>query len=340
MVTDSRKLAQTNLEARDHYNISMKPFLIASLLLLQLALAQYEATANERLYYRGTLNDATFQLELMFNGDTLTGRGYDEQGNNLSLSGNRDTTTNTVIFQDANTYNSYLAAFAYDYDSKTYFLNGMRISSDGANEPFTLRLIATYNSVSFKSGSLESTLIYPLWLGNYKTFNQIGTENFQDTMVNLAYNYFKEQQNLPVLEGGYENEAVSRNAVTEIYFASPEFISLLVYENSYDSVPIKSVNILLENGTTKKLELSDLVSDLASLKEKVSNDLKSQTENEDIALSDQALNIFTVSPTGLSFHVPTAELELPYTFENSFTVKLSLDTLGDSINPNILELLR
>jgi hypothetical protein len=319
----------------------MKPFLLLSFLFLQLALAQYEVTADERLYYRGTLNDATFQLELLFNGDSLTGKGYDEQGNSLSLSGNRDTTTNTVIFQDANTYSTYLATFAYDDESQTSFLNGMRISSDGANEPFTLRLIATYNSVSFKSGSLESTLTYPLWLGNYETFNQIGTENFQDNMVNLAYSYFKEQQNLPPLsEDGYENESVSRNAVTEIRFASPEFVSLLVHEDNYDSVPIESVNILAENGATRRLELSDIVNDLASLKERVSNDLKSQTENEDIALSDRALNIFTMSPTGLSFHVLTAELELPYTFDNSFTVKLSLDTLGDSINPSILELLR
>jgi hypothetical protein len=319
----------------------MKAFLLVSLLLLQLTLAQYEATADERLYYRGTINDATFQLELLFNGDTLTGSGYDEQGNQLSLSGNRNTETNTVIFQDANTYSSYLAAFAYDYDSQTYFLNGVRISSDGTNGPFTLRLIATYNNVSFKSGSLESTLTYPLWLGNYKTFNQIGTESFQDNMVNIAYSYFKEQQNLPVLEEGYENEPVSRNAITEIHFASPEFVSLLIYEESYDSVPVESINLVVENGATRRLEFSDILTDVSSIAERITSELKSQTESEETSLGDKALNVFTLSPAGLSFHIPTTELTQSYLlFQNSYTITVPFDELEGSINPSILELLR
>jgi hypothetical protein len=319
----------------------MKHFLLISFLFLHLALAQYEATADERLYYRGAINDATLQLELMFDGDTLTGRGYDEQGNRLSLSGNRDPATNTVIFQDANTYSSYLAAFAYDYDSRTYSLNGMRVSNDGTNEPFTLRLIATYDSVSFKSGSLESTLTYPLWLGNYEIFNQIGTENFQDSMVNLAYSYFKEQQNLPVLEEGYENEPVSRQAVTEIRFASLELVSLLIYENSYDNAPIKSVTILEENGVTRRLELSDVLMDVSSVTERVTSDLRGQTESEEISLSDRALNVYTLSPAGLSFHIPTTELSQSYfLFQNSYTVTLSFNEIEGNINSSILELLR
>jgi hypothetical protein len=320
----------------------MKAFFLMSFLFLQLALAQYEAIADERLYYRGTLNDATFQLELLFTGDTLTGKGYDEQGNNLSLSGKRDTTTNTVIFQDANTYSSYLAAFAYDYDSQSYLLNGMRISSDGTNEPFSLRLIATYNSVSFKSGSLESTLAYPLWLGNYQTFNQIGAENFQDSMVDLAYNYFKKQQNLPVLEEGYENEPVSRNAVTEIRFASPELVSILVTEaEDYlgGGLPIESITLIAENSTMRRLELSEIVNNTSGLLELVTTRLESETENETITLSEEALNIFTLSPTGITFHIPADIANIPFSFQNSYTVTLPLNEL-ESINPSMLELLR
>jgi hypothetical protein len=161
-------------------------------------------------------------------------------------------------------------------------------------------------------------------------------------MVDLAYNYFKKQQNLPVLEEGYENEPVSRNAVTEIRFASPELVSILVTEaEDYlgGGLPIESITLIAENSTTRRLELSEIVNNTSGLLELVTTRLESETENETITLSEEALNIFTLSPTGITFHIPADIANIPFSFQNSYTVTLPLNEL-ESINPSMLELLR
>jgi hypothetical protein len=320
----------------------MKSLFLLSFLVMQLALAQYEATApSEQLYYRGTINDATFQLELTFNYDVITGKGYDEQGNELYLQGRLETENNTVMFTDSTTGYAYLAAFVPDETTQSYSLNGVRINTDGSNKPFTLRLVATYASVAFRTGTLESTLSYPLWVGNYKIFNRVGTEDLQNHLVATAFDYFKEQQRLgEASNADYRYEPISRNAVTEIYFASPELVSLLVRGDDYNSIPLESINLLAENGNPRRLVVSDLVADNSNLLELVATKLEQETKNEDISLTAKALEIFTLSTTKLTFYIPTDEVEMPYSFQNSYIISVSFDELEGNINSSILETLR
>jgi hypothetical protein len=307
----------------------MKTLLVFIFAVFSLAFAQDELFDNSsyrKFFYLGTVNDNEVQMTLELTDKNIVGTYYYNLiGTPINLrveqiseeqAGEATNTGLPITIEELDENGKAVAKFEGELSDTSQetgtTLTGMW-SCDGCADPtpkpFTLTRVAEFARVSFQQNRIETTLTYPVFVGDLAVFNKaLNTSE----MVARMFDDFGQGQEEQTAGNLYNAWTVHSNF--EIRYAGKQILSLLETTDWYTggahpNYGFADHTFLQKDGEVEVLELADLFTtnaDLFSMARFVQDDLNGQ----EASLMPEAftpkeleeLSSFSLSPKGITFH--------------------------------------
>lgn len=318
---------------------TLKQILFICLFLLSLGFAQ-------SAYFTGIISDGfPIQMELEFRDSAITGSYYYESvGATLELDGGisngsirlEEYSQANAIAQLTGTFSGILAI---NEESHIEQFTGTWANAYGNAFPFILNKFADYVDISMRQGGINTTNRYPYFL---RPSHAALNDYLQNTFIERQLDFFREGQNL--LSSSDLGVGWDLDSRLTLRYASADFISMeesiyLFTGGAHGNIGLASHNFMIEKAGLRILELRDMFAARADfvtiLNQLILADLGRQSaawvlDGTVTQLSEQDLQVFTVSPLGLSFLFEPYIMG-PYA-QGSFEVLLPFDAIPELIN--------
>jgi hypothetical protein len=281
----------------------------------------FNDSSYQKFFYLGTVNDNQVQMTLELTNKNIAGTYYytlisTPIGLRVEQTGEATDTGLPVTIEELDENGKAVAKFEGELSS-TYqetgtTLTGMWSCDDCADptpKPFTLTRVAEFAKVSFQQNRIETTLTYPVFVGDLAVFNKaLGVSELVARMFD-DFGQGQEEQNTGNL---YNAWTVHSNF--EVRYAGEHLLSLLETTDWYTggahpNYGFAEHNFLRSGDEIEMLELPDLFTqnaDLSGMANFVKDDLNKQEASfipEDFnAKTLEDSSSFTLSPKGITFH--------------------------------------
>jgi hypothetical protein len=333
----------------------MKPLLMFIVSSLSFTFAQDELfndTAFQTFYYLGTQNDYQVQMTLELRGTQVSGTYFfDLIGAPIELRGKQTgeatdtglTLTLEELDENGNAVATFEGELPSTYQDTGNTFTGTWSCAECASpdpKPFELTRVAEFAQVSFQQNRIETTLTYPVFMGDMAPFNEALDQN---TIVNSILNDFKQGQDEQVAGNLYFAWTIHSNYT--VRYASERLVSMLETVDSYTggahpNYGFAGHTLLNQNGQVERLEFPDLFTEnanLSSLASFVKDDLIRQEASfipEDFSTRTlEELSSFTLSPNGITFHF--APYAVGSYAEGDYEVTVPFEEVKDLLRPDI-----
>ncbi len=297
-------------------------------------------------YFTGIISDGfPIQMELEFSDTKITGSYYYESvGVTLELYGaieNANIRLEEYNQQDsvAQLTGTFSGTLSTNDTSQNEQFSGTWASAYGNAFPFILSKFADYVDISIRQGRIKTTNRYPYFVRpNHTVLN----DYLQNTFIERQLNFFREGQNL--LNSNDLTTGWALDSLVTLRYASADFVSMeesiyLYTDGAHGNIGLASHNFMIEEAGLRILELRDMFTAradfLTPLNQIILADLGGQgaawvLDATVTQLSEQDLQVFTVTPLGLNF-LFEPYLMGPYA-QGNFEVLVSFDVIPELIN--------
>ena len=291
-------------------------------------------------YYRGTIGDEPWQLELTIDGNAVIGRlVHDWLPLSYDAGGSFEENDGRVVARFGLTGDELSGTLIGDHGEAGTFEGTML--SQGTVTPFSFEQVAQYVDYKFEQGNIEATSTYPFFVSpRLHEMNDF----VQPDLMAAQIEFVQSAQDAD-LTGDVRSEWWS-DSRARIEYAAPGLLSALVTVSSYTggahpSLQYWSYNLALTGTRVRPFDLADLFVAGSDWERQLSDliiaDLKQQgaawvLDGSISSVSGPAMQVFVISPAGLQFILPPYEVG-PWV-EGTYTVLLGFDELEGLIDPD------
>jgi Deacetylase PdaC/Protein of unknown function (DUF3298) len=332
----------------------MKPFsmFIPFVFVFSFSYAQttlFEDTAFQQFYYLGTVGDEPVQVNLNIQTKHVTGSYfYNLIGTPINLRGQQtgeETDTGLpFMLEELDENGETVATFTGELSSTAAetgnTFTGTWQGNNDVTLPFKLERVAEFANLTFKQNLIEAGLSYPVFTSKLPRFNTAFNQDEHITGIIKDFQQGQEEQ-----QAGNFFFAWTIHANFEIHYASERLVSLLEIIDSYTggahgNFGFAGHTFLQSDGNVQKLELADLFTantDLSPIFSYVTAELTKQNASfvvsGDVTINEKALNVFTMSPKGLTFHF--APYAVASYAEGPLEVTVPFELIKNSLRPEL-----
>ena len=304
-------------------------------------------SSGQSFYYAGIMGDGlAIQMKLTLDGQKVSGHYYyDQVGIPLRLEGKLEEDNRIRLEEYAEDINSSQLTGTFNgslSSSMTEFgdtFTGEWVNNYGNLFSFSLKKIAEYVDFDLTQNRIETSSRYPYFIAPHtSTLNNL----LQDDFIQRQTDFLHEGQE--VLKANELYNSWTLDSTTQISYYSDDLISLtdssyLYTGGAHGYVVLDSYNFALNDMDIRILELRDMFTaraDFMSLLNPFLIDRLGQQEAQWIidgsisSFSEGELQIFTISPQGLTFHFEQYSVG-PYV-QGIFEVVVPYDVLASIID--------
>lgn len=312
---------------------------LAAALLLALAGLAFAQDQAHRNYYRGTIGDEPWQLELSIDGGSVRGRlTHDTQPLQLELGGRYDESDDSLILRFG-VPGGELSGTLFGEPDEAGVFEGRSLGKDGL-QPFRFDQVAHYVDFSFRQGPISATSTYPFFTSQ----RMAGMNEFVQPDLLAAQLEFVQLAQEADIRGEIRFEWWFDSWVT-IEYATPGLLSMLVSVNQYTggahpNTYYRAYNLAYVGTRLRPFELGDLFLDdspyLDELNRIIVSSLRAQegswfADGSTDRLAEDELQVFTLSPGGLQFVFAPYAVG-PYV-AGTFTTHVPLEAVAHLLDP-------
>lgn len=273
-----------------------------------------------RYYYIGAIQKTPVQIELNFEGKTITGHYYNKSGELITLKGLRKP-DNQVFIREILKNNVSGGSFKGTVTPNLRSWSGYWISNDNKQKaPFKMDAVSRYLFEKRKQEGIQITAAYPQFLGSSPAtlgLNKLVKTEFDKQILSLN----KEAKMVDVPDY-FKDHSWELYYNTDIAYAAEDLISLesSSYQftgGAHGMTYYTAANYQLQSGKYTLIRLEDLFAPksgyIAALSQLILDDLRNKgamwvTTGKVTRLEAPDLDNFTITPRGLTFFFDPYEM--------------------------------